>query len=169
MTEIFTVGHSNKPVESFIELLTAADIGVLVDVRSVPWSRYNPQFNENALKIELRKVGIHYVSRGKNLGGKGENVDYEKALDDLKVRAESGERIAICCSEGHFKGCHRFTMLTPPLEDRGLDVVHIMWTGELLANSSPRATPPKPIAEQGMFDMDVVSFPKIRKNQWIAP
>jgi len=67
MTEIFTVGHSNKPVESFIELLTAADISVLVDVRSVPWSRYNPQFNENALKIELRKVGIHYVSRGKNL------------------------------------------------------------------------------------------------------
>src|SRR6478752_1972410 len=65
---IFTVGHSTRPIEEFIELLRAHGVESLVDVRTVPRSRHNPQFERDALANSLRQAGIEYRHM-KDLGG----------------------------------------------------------------------------------------------------
>ena len=58
---IWTIGHSTRPIEAFIELLHAHDIQVLVDVRTIPYSRRNPQFNTDALAERLAAGGLRYT------------------------------------------------------------------------------------------------------------
>jgi uncharacterized protein (DUF488 family) len=65
---IFTVGHSTRPAEEFIALLEGHRIELLVDVRTVPRSRHNPQFNRDTLPATLRRAGIEYLHLGE-LGG----------------------------------------------------------------------------------------------------
>src|SRR5690606_29624483 len=57
---IYTIGHSTRPIEEFIALLTAHGVQRLVDVRTVPRSRHNPQFNRDSLPDSLATQGIHY-------------------------------------------------------------------------------------------------------------
>lgn len=65
-SQIFTVGHSTHSIEVFINLLTQHGIYVIVDVRSAPYSRFNLQFNKDALSKSLLDVGVKYVFWGKN-------------------------------------------------------------------------------------------------------
>ena len=67
---LYTIGHSNHPIDKFILLLKDHQIEVLVDVRSTPFSRFNPQFNKNALQQVLQKQVIEYVYAGETLGGR---------------------------------------------------------------------------------------------------
>ncbi len=60
----FTIGHSNHAIETFIELLLQHQVTALADVRSSPYSRRFPQFNQTALKAELKNVNIAYVPLG---------------------------------------------------------------------------------------------------------
>jgi len=59
--EIFTVGHSTHPIEYFVEILESQEINCLVDVRSSPASKYNPQFNQKPLQNILKQNGIKYM------------------------------------------------------------------------------------------------------------
>ena len=68
-TEIFTVGHSNHSGGYFLSLLKKHNIAFVVDVRSAPYSRFNPQFNKDDLKASLKSNGITYAFFGKDLGG----------------------------------------------------------------------------------------------------
>ena len=61
METIYTIGHSTRPIEAFIALLQARSIEVLVDVRTVPRSRHNPQFEADALRSSLGEAGIDYI------------------------------------------------------------------------------------------------------------
>jgi uncharacterized protein (DUF488 family) len=65
---IFTIGHSTRPIDEFVELLRMNDVKEVVDVRSIPMSRHNPQFNGDALTKSLKENGIRY-KRLKKLGG----------------------------------------------------------------------------------------------------
>ncbi len=65
---IYTIGHSTHPVEEFIGMLTAHGIEQLVDVRTIPKSRHNPQFNNDALENSLKASGMAYVHMA-GLGG----------------------------------------------------------------------------------------------------
>ena len=65
---IFTIGHSTRRIDEFIKLLKMHDVEEVVDVRSIPMSRYNPQFNRDALKHSLKGNGIRY-KHVKKLGG----------------------------------------------------------------------------------------------------
>ena len=65
---IFTIGHSTRPIEEFIELLRANGVTQLVDIRTIPKSRHNPQFNTDALAASLRAARIRYLHL-KALGG----------------------------------------------------------------------------------------------------
>lgn len=65
---IYTIGHSTRPIEDFIDLLKSYEIEMVVDVRTIPKSRHNPQFNEEPLKIVLKESHIHYHHLPK-LGG----------------------------------------------------------------------------------------------------
>src|SRR5437868_5544033 len=68
--ELFTIGHSNHSLEELIQLLENNGVMLLVDVRSTPMSRYNPQFNRENLAVDLPQRGIQYAFAGKYLGGR---------------------------------------------------------------------------------------------------
>jgi len=68
--EVLTIGHSAHPPERFIALLRGADVTAVADVRSAPYSRYSPQFNQAQLRDELGRAGIAYVFLGRELGGR---------------------------------------------------------------------------------------------------
>ena len=67
---VLTVGHSNHPLETFVALLQRHGVTTLADVRSAPYSRFNPQFNRKALEGSLETIGIEYVFLGRALGGR---------------------------------------------------------------------------------------------------
>src|SRR3989339_287429 len=103
---IFTLGHSSQSLFEFIEKLQENNVEVLVDVRSHPQSRFCPHYNRKALSEELAKVGITYLFKGKNLGGKEENIDYEQTVDELVAMVKEGRVICVACSEADYKKCH---------------------------------------------------------------
>lgn len=123
---IFTIGHSDKSTVVFLARLIDYQIDRVIDVRTKPYSRWCPQFNRNQLEYSLAEVDINYDWRGNNLGGLSVNVDYDKTLQWVFDRAEY-ENIALLCSEGDYRKCHRFRMLTPSLEALGAELVHISY------------------------------------------
>ncbi|HIK30860.1 MAG TPA: DUF488 domain-containing protein, partial [Oscillatoriales cyanobacterium M4454_W2019_049] len=74
MKNVFTIGHSNHTIDSFITLLKKHEITALADVRSHPYSRYLPHFNQRELKASLKLSGIDYVFLGKELGARPDNL-----------------------------------------------------------------------------------------------
>jgi len=155
---VYTIGHSNVPVEKFLELLTQHGIDILVDVRSAPYSRYNPQFGREALKRSVMTEGIRYLFLGNLIGGKPPDpkfrlpdgsVDYDLLLDSAEFRKgldqvmESGEKsnVAVMCAEADFRRCHRYWLITRGLLDRGVDVSHILHSGEIAASDPDDFSP----------------------------
>lgn len=128
MSTVLTVGHSNKPVGQFLHLLQGAGVQTVWDIRSRPYSRWNPQFNRERLRESLQTVGISYQYWGDRLGGLDGNSDPEGALDELA----SSHRTLIMCSEGDPANCHRRTWVTPGLVTRGCNVLDLLWSGEIV-------------------------------------
>lgn len=123
---VFTFGHSARSLFEFIEKLQENNVEVLVDVRSHPQSRFCPQYNRKALSSELAEVGITYLFKGKNLGGKGENVLFNETIDELVNMAKQGEVICLMCSEKDPAKCHRSQDLASLFLAQGLEVEHIL-------------------------------------------
>ena len=144
---IYTIGHSNHPIERFLGLLRQHEIGALADVRSSPFSRFNPQFNRERLAAALRAAGMHYVFLGAELGARskdpqcheGQRVSYAKlARTELfrrgLERVLSGlqeHRIALMCAEREPLECHRTILISRELEGAGAPVMHILHDGAL--------------------------------------
>ena len=86
-TTIYSIGHGNKNIEDFIKELKTFEVQFLLDIRSKPFSKWNPQFNQNELKFKLEENGIKYVFVGDTLGGLPEDrscYDYNgKVVYDL--------------------------------------------------------------------------------------
>ena len=146
--EIYTIGHSNHPIDRFLDLLRQHEIECLVDVRSSPYSRFSPHFRKRDLEAHLRDAGIRYVYLGDSLGGRpGESRDfsesdlvdyadiarqpwYEDGLQSLLAIA-SEQRTVFMCSEENPRYCHRNLLIADSLLSRSLaEVVHIRGTGE---------------------------------------
>jgi uncharacterized protein (DUF488 family) len=143
---VFTVGHSTLPIERFIALLHAYRIRRLADVRTVPRSRRNPQFNADALASALRAETMEYVplpslgglrharKDSPNTGWRNESfrgyADYmqthafEEGLDAL-IRLSREQRTAIMCAEAVPWRCHR-SLVADALGVRGIPVVEIL-------------------------------------------
>jgi uncharacterized protein (DUF488 family) len=148
-TRLYSIGHSNVPVERLIELLAQHRIVTLCDVRSAPYSRYNPQFNREDLAAHVRAAGLAYNFMGDTLGGKpadaglrtedGALPDYDKIaaspafLRGLEQLIALGDRgpTAFMCSEADYHPCHRHRLIAPALIRRGVTVWHIMHDGSL--------------------------------------
>lgn len=134
--EIRTVGHSVHPIERFVELVRAAEIEAIADVRRFPASRRNPQFNAKALSESLAQAGIAYEPFGEELGGRrGEDAftayaeymetdDFAAGLERLEALARE-RRAASMCAEGDWRQCHR-RLIADALADRGWRVVHLL-------------------------------------------
>ncbi len=143
---IFTVGHSTLPIESFIALLQTYGIEKLADVRTVPRSRHNPQFNSDALDASLRKADIVYLPmpelgglrhprkdspntgwRNKSFRGYADYMQtatFNRAVDEL-VRVGKEARVAIMCAEAVPWRCHR-SLVADALEVRGVPAIEIL-------------------------------------------
>ena len=155
---LFTIGHSNQSMEEFIRLLDDNSISLLVDVRTAPYSRYNPQFNKEQIEHALRLHDIEYAYAGKYLGGRpsdpscyksrtlpAEGADYLHEVDYPEVMKrpwfvqginrllELAEEhtTAIMCSEGNPEQCHRHHLIAAYLmaEHPEVEVQHIRGDG----------------------------------------
>ncbi|RQR24977.1 DUF488 domain-containing protein [Burkholderia sp. Bp9143] len=144
-----TIGHSNRTLDAFVEMLDAADIALLVDIRKMTRSRTNPQFNEATLPGALSAVDIAYEHiaalgglRGKSRGVPDEvndfwtnrsfhryadyalSPEFRTGLDRLITQGHR-QRCAIMCSEAVWWRCHR-RIVSDYLIARGETVLHIM-------------------------------------------
>jgi uncharacterized protein (DUF488 family) len=144
---LFSIGHSNVAAERLIALLEQHNIQALCDVRSAPYSRYNPQFNRETLAATLQAASIAYRYMGDALGGMptdsalrtedGAHADYARIAaapsfqHALSQLIELGQRTptAFMCGEADYHGCHRHRLITPALIERGVVVWHIMANG----------------------------------------
>jgi uncharacterized protein (DUF488 family) len=145
---LWTVGHGNLDQSALIDTLTKAQIEVLVDVRSYPWSRRNPHFNQAAIGAACENAGVRYLWR-ESLGGKpkrrdlwiedgipdyrrmAREPDFERGIDELVTLAKA-HLVAVMCSEVRPEQCHRTQLLTPPLVRRGVRVEHLLPGAEAL-------------------------------------
>jgi uncharacterized protein (DUF488 family) len=141
---IYTVGHSTHQLDFFLELIKAVEINCIVDVRSVPASAYNPQYNQDSFKNFLKCNHITYLHFAEEFGARQTDVDLldnEGKLDFEKFRktrmfnlgmeriwqgVDKGFRIALMCSESEPMDCHRFSMVSIGLENDGFEVKHIL-------------------------------------------
>lgn len=139
---IFTVGHSTKTAEEFISLLQAHAVTLLLDIRTVPRSRTNPQFNKDALPQTLAQAGIRYqhvpelgglrkpnkdsINLGwRNLSFRGyadymQTPQFSHAIDHLLSLAED-HQVALMCAEAVPWRCHR-SLVSDALTVRGIPV-----------------------------------------------
>jgi len=143
---LWTIGHSTRPIDSFMALLRAHDIGQLVDVRTVPRSRHNPQFHTEPLAKRLADAEIVYrhaaalgglrtpkkdsVNAGwRNASFRGyadymQTEQFQRALEELLTYG-TGTKSAIMCAEAVPWRCHR-SLIADALVSRGWVVRHIM-------------------------------------------
>ncbi|MBW1782793.1 MAG: DUF488 domain-containing protein [Deltaproteobacteria bacterium] len=152
MKDLYTIGHSTHPIDRFISHLTMHDINRVFDVRSDPYSRYNPQFNRENLQPELKGNGIVYVFLGKELGPRSDDPgcykDGRVSSDRLaqtnrfqeglkRVRqGMASYRVALMCSEKDPIACHRTILVCRHLRTEGMKIRHILEDGSLEENDS---------------------------------
>jgi uncharacterized protein (DUF488 family) len=145
--DLFTIGHSNIPLDRFITLLQQAGVDMVVDVRSVPHSRWCPWFSQNQLAPRLAAEGLSYAFEGDALGGRPRDeqlfrdsaADYEAMAkrpyyqDTLaRVAAEARRsRICLMCAEREPLDCHRCLLVARSLAEHGLTVGHILHDGPI--------------------------------------
>ena len=139
---LYSIGHGNKTMDAFLEELKFFEISYLIDIRSKPYSRYNPQFNKEQLQISLKNNHIVYAYMGDVLGGLPEDascytnghVDYDKlkekdffkaGLQRLINAASKKIKVAIMCSESNPAECHRTKLIGEELRLAGIIVNHI--------------------------------------------
>jgi uncharacterized protein (DUF488 family) len=163
MLPFFTIGHSNQSLETFIALLRKADIGLVADIRTIPRSRTNPQFNEATLPETLAgfQIGYEHMAtlgglRGKtrtlsqHVNGFWTNKSFHNYADyaltepfraGLAHLLDEGRerRCALMCSEAVWWRCHR-RIVADYLIANGMSVFHIMGNGRVeLAHLTPGA------------------------------
>ena len=148
---VWTVGHSNRTIEEFMDLLKSVNITAIADVRSIPYSRYSPQFNGNALSACLSNAHIRYVFLGKNLGARpcdpsvytdgrvsfpaiASTSYFQEGLARVKDGAAQ-YRLALMCSEKDPIHCHRMALIGHELKKIRVDVFHILEDGRVEPNA----------------------------------
>jgi uncharacterized protein (DUF488 family) len=166
---LYTIGHSTHAIDAFIALLKQHDVQVLADVRSVPMSRFNPQFRQRELKKSLEGAGLAYVYLGDRLGGQSSSqrdratrVPYEERI--LMPEFQSGmaallklageKRTAIMCAEKEPLNCHRTLLIARALAAKNFPVTHILGNGDLRphAEVENELMGWQGLTEQGLFD-----------------
>ncbi len=150
MDKLYTIGHSTHTTDKFIELLSRHEITAVADVRSDPYSRFNPQFNRENLQQELKRNGITYVFLGKELGPRSDDPDcYVERKVDYNRLSQTGlfqeglrrvrqgmkfYRIALMCSEKDPIMCHRTILVCRRLRAEEMRIRHILDDGSIEDN-----------------------------------
>jgi uncharacterized protein (DUF488 family) len=150
---LWTVGHSNHEFDAFAGLVLAEQIAFLADVRSFPYSRFAPHFNREELQGAMSKLGVRYLFLGATLGGRPEREEhydseghalygpmaaqpgFEAAIDGL-LHGAADHRLALLCSCGHPRDCHRRLLVGKVLCERGAELRHILPEGDVQSERS---------------------------------
>jgi uncharacterized protein (DUF488 family) len=151
---IHTIGHSDHDTATLVGLLRRHRITLVADVRSQPYSRWAPQFNRETLARDLQDTGIAYHFMGDALGGRptdpalydpgqdrpdyrrvAQTPAYQEGIDRLLAGARAN-RVAILCSEGDYRQCHRHLLIAQTLLERGVRVHHIQPDGTTVEGES---------------------------------
>jgi len=148
---LFTVGHSTNSFEGLLRLLVMNSISAVADVRSRPYSRMNPQFNQEPLKAQLKLAGIAYAPLGRELGARTDDrscyengkVQYYRLARTPLFRAGLNRllegvqthRVALLCAEKDPITCHRMVLVCHELRHQPLDIFHIRADGSLESNA----------------------------------
>lgn len=140
---VYSVGHSVHAISKFLKLLTDHSIRIVFDVRTKPWSRYNPPFNKPDLQRAITEAGLLYVHRP-DLGGlQYWNADGSIGWDRVDANPQFSEnlaeimdaakdiRVAMMCSEGNPADCHREHIIAVRLRQHGYEVAHILSDGTI--------------------------------------
>lgn len=150
--QCFTIGYGNYSIDQFITVLQKISIGMIIDVRSSPFSRFNPHFNRGNLENSLITNNVEYRYLGDKIGGRYSNpnllfpdgtVNYRKVQDTEEFKEginnvlsiiSRGKKIALMCAEKEPERCHRFALISPALRSKGISVIHIRPDVRLQAN-----------------------------------
>src|SRR5215469_10828967 len=143
---VLTIGHSTRPLDEFIQLLQAHDVSCVVDVRTIPRSAHNPQFNKASLPRALKKAGVGYVHlpglgglrhakpdspnmgwRNTSFRGFADYMQTEEFQENLAelIELANEHRLAMMCAEAVPWRCHR-SLIADALMVRGIIAEHIM-------------------------------------------
>jgi len=147
MKELFTIGHSNHSLDHFLKLLSTHQISTVADVRSIPYSKYSPQFNKDVLEIALENAKIGYIFLGRELGASRTEEDcciegkakydriaqlptFRRGLERVLQEVEHF-RVALMCSESDPITCHRTILVCRELKRTcpDLEITHILADG----------------------------------------
>ena len=150
---LYTVGHSNRSLDEFIDLLKKYEIRRVIDIRAIPYSGYNPQFNREDFERDLAREGIAYEhnqqlagdppdretmkravrcsARSRNYGDYTESSTYRSELARLIHSLDPDENVVLMCGEKRPDHCHRY-VTAGTFEREGIEVTHIVDTNQTL-------------------------------------
>jgi uncharacterized protein (DUF488 family) len=172
---VYSIGHSNHALEEFLALLGRHAIEVLVDVRSQPYSRFAPHFNQEELRRAVEASGVRYLFLGRELGGRppaaafydaegyvlydrvAQAPFFKQGIDQV-VKLSAGQRAALLCSEEDPTVCHRFLLVGRVLNGLGVEVQHIRGDGRVQSDAELAAGERK--ETQGML------FAELEESPW---
>jgi len=141
---IFTIGHSTHTIDVFYNLLKTHSINVLIDVRSIAASSYNPQFNKEPFSKYLELNNIQYFHFAEEFGARHSDPDlldddgkvnfeqvrkswnFKKGVEKLWEFIDKDKVVVLMCSESEPFDCHRFSMISFALSKEGFEVIHIL-------------------------------------------
>jgi uncharacterized protein (DUF488 family) len=145
--DLMTIGHSNLPADRFITLLRDSKVSAIIDVRSVPFSRWCPWFSSKPLATGLAAGGVAYLQLGDELGGRPRDPQlYCDGIADYEAMARRPEfgagldrvidetrrhRVCLLCSEREPLDCHRCLLVGRALAERGVTPGHIRADGTI--------------------------------------
>ena len=144
---IFTIGHGTRDIELFISLLERYKIETVIDVRSIPYSRFNPQYRQLNLREHLKEAGINYLFLGDELGGRPKDKSlylndkpnylaikntegFKTGIEHVLRLANQGIKVTLMCSESDQNECHRKHLIAEEFAKYSVDIIHINKVGE---------------------------------------
>lgn len=143
MTTLYSIGYGKRSWEEFQQLILKRDCKFLIDVRSSPYSRFNPSFSQDSLTNLCNGVDVRYVFMGDTLGGRpisdehydnegkvdykilGASDSFKNGLSRLVTAHDKGIRVCVMCSEIKPEDCHRCKLIGVELKLLGIELIHI--------------------------------------------
>ena len=147
---IYTIGHGGRTVDELLEQLLEHGIKFLLDVRSVPYSKYQPEFNRERLEVKVEATGMRYGFMGQQLGGRPKDSGYptfydenrrvvyervretsffKQGIERLQDACAQGFVVCLLCAESNPAMCHRSSMIGPALDQVGIELIHLLKGG----------------------------------------
>ncbi len=171
--DLFTIGHSNYEIETFVSLLKEHEVNAVADVRSHPYSRFMPHFNRTSLQQTLAEENISYVFLGKELGARSDNLQcyvdgkalYEKiaATEQFQggiqriLKGLLKHKVSLMCAEKDPITCHRAILVCQHIRHPDLNINHILKGGDLESHIQ--------LEERMLSKYGLTEFTEIREKQ----